>query len=659
VVFFKRMLLGALALALQLPSLGYSEKELKYPQIRQNMQNIFHYHVENKELSPVIVRRSFKIYIEQFDPDKLYLLKEEVLPFLELQDKDVAKVAKQYEKDHFDEYIRLNNLLERSITRHRIIREEVRAQVAAAVYVSSQNAEFSADYARNEEELRQRIWAKFSRLVELREKKDGAPLGVEKRAKFLALYEKKLRRLETNYYLSQEQGTETLPSAEHYQALHILKALTKSLDAHSAYYSSDEAAELRAALKKQFQGIGVVLKESEDGVYISDLITGGPAYLSGAIKVGDVVLAIDGHNVQDIAFEEVLEHLRGDEGNFVELTLKRESGEACKVQLKREKIVLHEERLSYTYEPYADGVIGKICLPGFYDNGEGVNSEKDLREAIRELKSLGPVYGLVIDMRENSGGFLSQAVKVAGLFITKGIIVISKYSDGEIRYMRDLDGRMYYQGPVVLLTSKASASAAEIVAQALQDYGVAVVVGDERTYGKGSMQYQTVTEDDAKAYFKVTVGRYYTISGKSTQIEGVKADILVPTAFSPYNIGERYLEHPLSSDQLDMDKVNSGKSQYKAFQKKYIPASDIKETIWKKMLPYLKANSEKRLAKDENFQLFLRKIRGETSPDTRTSKHSRKNHKNNNFGVNDLQVKESVNIVKDMIYLSKSALLNP
>lgn len=614
------------------------------------MQNIFHYHIENKEFSPLIVKRSFKIYLEQFDPDKLYFLKEEITPFLELKDKDIAKIIKQYEKDHYDEYIRLNAVIEKAIERHRKIREEIKPLIVNGSFRQNRDIEQNNDYASSEAELKQRILYKFNKLMSLREKKSDQPFGQEKKLKLLNLYEKRLKRIENFYYNLDEKGeTHSVQFTEHNQSLHILKAMTKSLDSHSAYYSSDEAAELRAALKKQFQGIGIVLKESEEGVYISDLITGGPAYTSGKIKIGDFVIAIDEFNIQDVAFDEVLDHLRGEEGTSVELTLKRNQEDPLKVSLKREKIVLHEERLSYTYEPYADGVIGKIVLPGFYDNGEGVNSEKDLRDAIKELKAMGPVYGLVIDLRENSGGFLSQAVKVAGLFITKGVIVISKYSDGEIRYMRDLDGRMYYQGPLVLLTSKASASAAEIVAQALQDYGVAVIVGDERTYGKGSMQYQTVTEEDAKVYFKVTVGRYYTISGRSTQIEGVKADILVPTAFSPYNIGERYLEYPLPSDQLDVENMTNGKTQYKAFQKKYVPSLQVQETEWKRMLPYLKTNSEKRLAKDENFQFFLRRLRGEVTE----SRSSSKNQRAPNFGVSDLQVKESVNILKDMIYLHK------
>lgn len=634
-----------------LPGLAYSAKELKYSQVRPNMQTIMHYHIENKEFSSLIVKRSFKVYLEQFDPEKLYLLKDEVKSFLDLNEKDIALVIRQYDKDRFDEYIKMNHMLQKSIDRHRAIREEAIAFILKGGELQIQSDNHN-DYASSEKEIKERIIIKYQKIIMLRERRAESSLDNEKKLKLLNLYEKRLRRHESAYYVSDERGEIHSPEVqEHYQSLHVLKAVTKSLDAHSAYYSAEEAAELRAALKKQFEGVGVVLKETEEGVCVADLITGGPAYESRKIHIGDVLIAIDGLSIKESSFDEILEKLRGEEGSVVELTFKTSSSLENPVKLKREKILLNEERLSYTYEPYADGVIGKIVLPGFYDNGEGVNSEKDLREAIKDLKSKGTLYGLVIDMRENSGGFLSQAVKVSGLFITKGVIVISKYSDGEIRYMRDLDGRMYYQGPLVLLTSKASASAAEIVAQALQDYGVAVIAGDERTYGKGSMQYQTVTEEDAKIYFKVTVGKYYTISGKSTQIEGVKADILVPTAFAPYNIGEKYLEYPLSNDHLDIEVAGVKGSPQKTIQKKYLPQMQQTETIWVQMIPSLKKNSEYRIGHDKNYQFFLQRVNGGRS----TAQRNSQSKKSENSGSVDLQTKEAVNIVKDMIYMSQAS----
>jgi carboxyl-terminal processing protease len=251
-------------------------------------------------------------------------------------------------------------------------------------------------------------------------------------------------------------------------------------------------------------------------------------------------------------------------------------------------------------------------------------------------------------MRENSGGFLSQAVKIAGLFVPNGIIVISKYHDGEARYTRDVDGKMYYSGPLILLVSKASASAAEIVTGALQDYGVALVAGDERTYGKGTMQYQTITDVQASNFYKVTVGRYYTLSGRSTQIEGIQADIVLPTEYAPYNIGERFLEFPLSGDYLKQHEIpKNGISvlppfQYPRMEKRgYFP--------WKGMLAVLKENSKKRIEKDANYQAFLRKLQlndSEFFSKTLPTSHDP--------GLEDLQMKESVNILKDMIYMSQT-----
>ena len=251
--------------------------------------------------------------------------------------------------------------------------------------------------------------------------------------------------------------------------------------------------------------------------------------------------------------------MKGKAGSRLSLGLARE-GKRYHVDLVREKVTMDDERVSFDSTPTHEGIIGKIHVPAFYDNGGSVSLEKDLKEALKSLKQEGALKGLVLDFRENGGGFLSQAVKVASCFIQKGVVVISKYADGEVKYERNIDGRLVFQGPIVILTSKASASAAEVVAQALQDYGVALIVGDERSYGKGSMQYQTLTDEHATSFFKVTVGRYYTASGRSPQIQGVQSDILVPTAFFPYNIGERYLEYPLSSDQLSGEVMGSIKS---------------------------------------------------------------------------------------------------
>jgi len=283
-------------------------------------------------------------------------------------------------------------------------------------------------------------------------------------------------------------------------------------------------------------------------------------------------------------------------------------------------------------------------------------SEKDIKEAIQLFRSQGNLKGLVLDLRENSGGFLGQAVRVAGLFIANGVIVISKYGTGEVHYLRNISGKSYFNGPLIVLTSKMSASASEIVAQAVQDYGVALVVGDDRTFGKGSIQYQTITDESADLFFKVTVGRYYTVSGKSTQITGVIADIVVPTQYAPYNIGERYLEYPLAPDSVEpayLDPLTDLDEKTKVlFQHRYLPNLQKVTSVWTKRLPELRQNSAHRLARSVAFQSFLKKsdkIRAGQANwlvnvvDEQMEKSAEE----------DLQMKEAINIVKDMINLQE------
>jgi carboxyl-terminal processing protease len=411
--------------------------------------------------------------------------------------------------------------------------------------------------------------------------------------------------------------------------------MARSLDAHTAFFSPEEALEMRSSLEKQFEGVGIVLREGLDGIEIASLINGGPAARCGNIVPGDILVEVDGRPVLSASYREVLDAIKGDGRKEVSLCLKR-SDTLVQVNLKREKILMEDERVVYSAEPFADGIIGKLTLPSFYESSQAPSCEADLRVALRELKKRGKLRGLVLDLRSNLGGFLSQAVKVAGLFMTSGVVVISKYAEGEIQYLRNLDPRIYYDGPLVILTSKMSASAAEIVAQALQDYGVGVVVGDERTYGKGTIQYQTVTDTTAEAFFKVTVGRYYTVSGRSTQIEGVKADIFVPTDYAPYRIGERYLDYALKNDQVApayTDRLADVPPHHQLwFQKNYLPYLQKKESQWFQMLPILQANSAYRLEHNPNFQLFLKAT----------------DQKPLDIGENDLQMEEAVRIVQDM-----------
>ncbi|MDE3046899.1 MAG: PDZ domain-containing protein, partial [Verrucomicrobiota bacterium] len=519
----------------------------------------------------------------------------------------------------------------------------------------SANFTLQSGYSGSDQELMERQKNRMVRFYQYHKARTQLDTQ-ERKAKVYELFEKKVQRGENNYlFLLGEGNPMNRERIENLLTQRILKAFAKSLDTHSSFFSPEEAFEMRMSLEKQFEGVGVVLSESIDGVMIAELIKGSPAEQSGQIKVNDVLVEVDGVSTAGTSFEQVLEMLNKKDKSEIILGFMRVDGkrpQIFRVPLLKRAIVMNEERMQVGYERVEGGIIGKITLHSFYEGAEGISSEKDIKEAIRSFREKGELIGLVLDLRENSGGFLSQAVKVAGLFISNGVVVVSKYGKGEVHYLRNIVSKAYYNGPLVVLTSKMSASASEIVAQALQDFGVALIVGDQRTFGKGSIQYQTVTDANADVFFKVTVGRYYTASGKSTQIEGVIADIVVPTQYTAYHIGERYLEYPLSQDQtapVFVDPLSDlDEKTRKLFQMRYLPTSQRIVTFWKNMLPALQKQSAYRIANDPAFQVFNKKVdaarsRADALPPNTVDEQL--------MGKDDIQMKEAVNIVKDMIQM--------
>jgi len=623
-------------LFLLLPLFLYStpHHELKLTDVRPTMEEMFSYHVETREMTATLIKRAFKNFIDGFDFNKIYFTAAEANPFLTLDSFQLEQIIDHYFTDQFPELQALGQSIAQAASRAKLWRQEFYADfLREGDSLKADYAEpLALQYAQTTSELKARLRNRLLRLCDV-ENKNNDPhyWSQDRRRKLCALLEKRFSRYEEPYL-----------EGEHSFALHILKAMSRGLDAHTAYFSPQEAFEMRASLEKQFEGVGIMLHEGLDGIEITDLIPGGPAAKSGQVHAGDFLVEIDESPINDATpYQEVLTLLKGTGHKEVRLGLKRNLGKSTEaivhVRLKREKILLENDRLVYATEPFGDGIIGKLTLPSFYDSAGAPGCDADIKEALRRMRKEGKILGLVLDMRENLGGFLAQAVKVAGTFMTSGVVVVSKYAQGEIQYLRNIDPRVYYEGPLVILTSKMSASAAEIVAQALQDYGIGLVVGDPRTYGKGSIQYQTVTDPSASSFFKVTVGRYYTPSGRSTQIAGVAADIHVPTAYTAYHIGERYLDYPLKSDEITpvyADPLADIHGSSKAwFQKNYLPFLQKKESRYVQMLPVLQQNSKYRIDHNSHFQTFIKEMDAHTDYTPPA----------------DLQMQEAVNIVKDML----------
>ena len=228
--------------------------QLKKEDVRKTMEEMLAYHVEYKEFSPLIARRSLKVYIEQFDPDRIYLLSSEAKPYLMPKEDKIKSIVQKYRQDDLSEYAKLNRVIQDSIVRSRLYRAELEEELAE----SSENPEIVGgtylDYVRDEKELKERIKKQLIRVLWIEKQASDLPeLNVQQRKKIFALWEKRFARIENSYLLESK--------SDHCLCLHVLKAFAKSLDAHTSYYSPEEACEMRTSLEKQFEGIGVVLRE--------------------------------------------------------------------------------------------------------------------------------------------------------------------------------------------------------------------------------------------------------------------------------------------------------------------------------------------------------------------------------------------------------------
>lgn len=615
------------------------EGHLRTQQIQPIMEKIFAEHLGSQEMTPSLMQESIRLYIQQFDPQFLYLLRSEVAPYWSLNPATLRGLVRQYNQQNYAIFEKLDTLFAASIARARTLRshgdkplnvllspsplaqeddEEMQDPLNSTYATAHQQLERFADSPKT---LQARWNAQLDLYMKLQSERVGKSYLLSKHNTLLDQLEESLKQRERFYLLNQPQ-TPPLSQAEkqHYFSLRILKAIASSLDPHTAFFDDSEAFSMKTHLDKGFEGLGIFLIETPEGFVINNLVSGGAAEKNGLIHPGDRLVRVRTEALPDQALEgktlaQVLELLRSDHTHPVTLVLKTgknapKPDQWLEVQLTPQKITLNEDRVTSGYIPFDGGIIGWITLNSFYEGDKGVSSTEDVKKSIADLRKKGALKGLVLDLRRNGGGYLTQAVKLAGLFIKSGVVVVAKYNDGAEHIYRDTDVSRDYDGPLLILTSRVTASAAEIVAQALQDYGVALVAGDDRTYGKGTIQAQNVTNDDSTSYFKVTVGTYYTVSGKTAQISGVLSDLIVPGAYSLLPIGESYLQRPIPNDHIaesfhdKLDDLDVFTRQW--YLHSYIPYLQVRTSYWRQMLPALRQANYERIMASPSYQRFLR-----------------------------------------------------
>ena len=360
-----------------------------------------------------------------------------------------------------------------------------------------------------------------------------------------------------------------------------LNALAHIYDPHSDYMGHEELESFKTGMSLSLFGIGATLQSVDGYCRIRDLVPGGPAARSGQLKVGDRVVAVgqgagkEPADLVDLPLPQAVELIRGPKGSEVTLIVIPDGadGSARKtVTIRRDEIHLDEEHAKgrIVDTPMGNGKserLGVIDLPAFYasDDGRGASATADVAKLLRKFQQ-EDVRGIILDLRHNGGGSLEEAINLTGLFIPSGPVVQTRDPDGHIEIDSDHEGAPLYKGPLIVLTSRFTASASEILAGALQDYGRALIVGDSSTFGKGTVQTMlplgqimkrsgAAVEKDPGA-LKLTISKFYRPSGKSTQLRGVHPDIVLPSLSDNPEIGEAAMKNPLEWDTVPAAKFN-------------------------------------------------------------------------------------------------------
>ncbi len=586
---FLSAVLAVLLLATYYPHYDASEKEAVLIQALTNGLDQLHY--KPATIDDEFSKKAFHLYLDRIDSGKRWLTQKDVdqLDAFELFVDDQIKSA------HFDFFDSSVEYIEKGIDKT----ESFYKEILSKPFDFSKDTEIEIDgdkkpFAKNDAELKDywrkslkyavlseyisKVEAQEKRLkkenegkemvnvtegedvVEEKEDKEEEPIKTmveleeDARAAVLKRYDKWYTRLR------KERRTDRLTS--------YFNALTNIFDPHTSYFAPRDKEQFDISMSGTLEGIGARLQTDGDYTKITNIIPGGPAWKQKDLEPDDLIQKVtqEGGEAEDITgwrIDDVVSKIRGKKGTKVILTVKKVDGSIQDIEITRD-IVIIDESYAKSVIIGKEGVInnvGYLRLPKFYadfNRQGGKSCATDVAKEVEKLKKQG-VKGIIIDLRNNGGGSLRDVVRMSGLFIEKGPIVQVKPREGAAEILSDFDEKVQYKDPLIIMVNQYSASASEILAAALQDYGRAVIVGGKSTYGKGTVQ-RFLNLDRAirgneqlkpLGQLKLTIQKFYRVNGGSTQLRGVTPDIILPDNLMYLKVGEQDNDFPLPWTEID------------------------------------------------------------------------------------------------------------
>lgn len=572
-----------LAVFVAFASCSFTTKEFDNPEKDKLLVDLVTYVLDKWHFSPddmddEFSKNIFKDFIDGMDPLKRYFLASDIEEFKKFET-EIDDQIRNKELTFF------NAVYERFVQRNEESKVYYKDILSVPFYYDTQE-EINVDYENTEwaasaKDLKER-WRKqlkfstISNYYDLVEEKKLAP---EKKKEALENGEEYIESENANLSLEEieEKSRNTsLTALDDYYAFTddlerkdyfavFLNSIVEEFDPHTNYFAPPDRDRFDLRMSGKLEGIGARLQKKNDYITVVDVISGGPVWRGEHLEVGDAILKVQQEDEEEpvsivgMRVDDAVQLIKGKKGTKVTLTVKRVDGSIGQETITRDVVELEETYAKSTLIEKDQKKYGMVNLPAFYfdmQNYKERNAAIDVKKEIEALKKSG-MEGLIVDLRNNGGGSLQTAVDIAGLFIKEGPVVQVASGGKQKEVLEDEDSGVLWDGPLVILVNEISASASEILAAAMQDYKRAIIIGSEQSYGKGTVQNmvdlnQWVRNNDLgdMGALKLTTQKFYRVNGGSTQLEGVKSDVVMPDRYSYIDIGERDYDNPLPYDKI-------------------------------------------------------------------------------------------------------------
>jgi len=661
-------------------------EKLTNEQVAMLVPQLFRLHLREKRMDVPLMKRLLKEIVNNLDPAKTMFTKEEADTITNLSDDDLSKLADRSLASDLTHYKGiLEGFLKTQVGRDNAFYDgiDVRFEEIKAI-LKDLDDKLAADLKKPEAVVEKKAEAKVGevRPADPKNPEPNSPQVKAADAKNLdepddeikwserpnnnAEREKRILRAVAQMYrinksylndaeayklacqtIKQERVRWSKVNVDNEVPKLFLKSFMSAMDPHTVYFDAEEDEEFTGRLEPSFAGIGVQIRPCPLGAQVEEVIKGGPADKSSRFAKGDQIIRVGEQVLAGLPINKIVRFIKGERGSEVKLTVVKKATKATEIiPLKRDTINLGDMRVKGKGYDTPAGRVGVVSAQSFYRGADVAGAHQngvseDVRDRIAELEKEKPLIGLVLDLRDNHGGYLEEAVQMAGLFISSGPVVGEKDGRGVVTWKDDTDGKTYFDKPMVVLVNQFSASASEIVAGTLKDYSRAVIVGPTATFGKGTVQRVIPLSNlNLPGEIKITTHQYFVAGGDSVQQRGVEPDVTI--------LGGKLMEDMLEKASENCVPWNQVKSRLDPAK---MPDLAMWQDFKKKNVPQLVENSKARVAANKEYQDFFNiKIRREKAlaRQKELEKNPEAPPEEKKDDQKDFHVEEAVSVVGDM-----------